>query len=208
MPLYALGAVKAELPADGEYWIAPGAVVLGRVKLAREASVWFGAVLRGDTEPITLGERTNVQDNSVLHTDPGIPLTIGRSCTIGHRATLHSCTIGDNTLVGIGATILNRHAHRQELSHRRAYVDPEGKEIPDGVLVLGSPGKVVRPLSAEEDPDADGVRGLLRYRIGAASKRSSSPMRAAARGLVLRLFLDRVVAPDLAHEQCRSRDRD
>lgn len=150
MPLYALGAVKAELPADGEYWIAPGAVVLGKVKLAREASVWFGAVLRGDTEHIALGERTNVQDNAVLHTDPGFPLTVGRSCTIGHRATLHSCTIGDNTLVGIGASILNRTRVGKNCLIGAHTLIPEGKEIPDGVLVLGSPGKVVRPLSEDE----------------------------------------------------------
>ena len=150
MALYALGNVKAGLPVDGEYWIAPGAVVLGNVKLEREASVWFGAVLRGDTEPITLGARSNVQDNSVLHTDPGVALTIGRSCTIGHRATLHSCTIGDNTLVGIGATILNGTRVGSNCLIGAHTLIPEGKVIPDGVLVLGSPGKVVRPLSAEE----------------------------------------------------------
>jgi len=107
-------------------------------------------VLRGDTEPITLGERTNVQDNAVLHTDPGIPLTIGRSCTVGHRATLHSCTIGDNTLVGIGATILNRTRVGNNCLIGAHTLIPEGKEIPDGVLVLGSPGKVVRPLTPAE----------------------------------------------------------
>jgi carbonic anhydrase/acetyltransferase-like protein (isoleucine patch superfamily) len=150
MALYTLNQIEAELPGDGAYWIAPGAVVVGNVKLAREASVWFGAVLRGDTEPITVGARSNVQDNAVLHTDPGVPLTIGRGCTIGHRATLHSCTIGDNTLVGIGATVLNGTRVGKNCLIGAHTLIPEGKEIPDGVLVLGSPGRVVRPLSEQE----------------------------------------------------------
>lgn len=150
MALYTLGEVKAELPEDGAYWIAPSASVIGKVTLKHEASVWFGAVLRGDTEPITLGERTNVQDNAVLHTDPGVPLTLGRGCTVGHRATLHSCTIGDNTLIGIGATVLNRARVGKNCLVGAHTLIPEGKEIPDGVLVLGSPSKVVRPLTEEE----------------------------------------------------------
>jgi carbonic anhydrase/acetyltransferase-like protein (isoleucine patch superfamily) len=150
MGLFTLDGVRAELPPNGEYWIAPSAIVVGRVRLDREASVWFGAVLRGDNEPITLGARSNVQDNCVLHTDPGLPLTLGRSCTIGHRATLHSCTIGDNTLVGIGATILNGTRIGKNCLIGAHTLIPEGKDIPDGVLVLGSPGKAVRPLSAEE----------------------------------------------------------
>ena len=108
MSVYALGDFVPDLPAAGTYWIAPNAVVLGRVRLLKEASVWFGATLRGDTEWIEVGEGSNVQDGSVLHTDPGCPLTIGRNVTIGHQVTLHGCTIGDGTLVGIGSIILNR----------------------------------------------------------------------------------------------------
>jgi carbonic anhydrase/acetyltransferase-like protein (isoleucine patch superfamily) len=107
MPVYALGDKKPILPAEGEYWIAPNAEVMGNVKLERNASVWFGAVLRGDNELITIGENSNVQDGSVLHTDPGSPLTIGANVTIGHMVMLHGCTIGEGSLVGIGSIVLN-----------------------------------------------------------------------------------------------------
>lgn len=146
--VYRLGAVEPELPPEGEYWIAPGATVLGRVRLERNASVWFGAVLRGDNDPIVVGENSNVQDGSVLHTDTGSPLTIGRNVTIGHQAMLHGCTVGDNTLIGIKATVLNgARIGRNCLIGAHALI-PEGKEIPDGSLVMGAPGKVVRELDA------------------------------------------------------------
>jgi carbonic anhydrase/acetyltransferase-like protein (isoleucine patch superfamily) len=150
MPLYALDGHRPEHPAEGQYWVAPDARLIGKVRLARHASVWFGAVLRGDNELLDVGENSNIQDLSVLHTDMGAPLTIGRNCTIGHRAMLHGCVIGDETLIGMGATILN-HARigRNCLIGAGALV-AEGKEIPDGSLVMGMPGRVVRALTPEE----------------------------------------------------------
>jgi carbonic anhydrase/acetyltransferase-like protein (isoleucine patch superfamily) len=144
--IYALDDIVPEIDADS--WIAPGARIVGRVRLAAGASVWFGAAIRGDTEQITLGEGSNVQENCVLHADPGFPLTIGRNCTIGHGAILHGCTIGDETLVGMGAVVLNgARIGRNCLLGAGALVG-EGKEISDGSLVLGSPGRVVRELDA------------------------------------------------------------
>ncbi len=149
MTIYALDGVSAELPEEGAYWIAPDAAVIGRVRLERHASIWFGAVLRGDNELILVGENSNVQDGCVLHTDLGAPLTIGANCTIGHKAILHGCTVGGNSLVGMGATILN-HAKigRNCLIGAHALVT-EGKVIPDNSLVMGAPAKVVRELTAE-----------------------------------------------------------
>ena len=149
MTLYALDGVSPELPEEGHYWVAPDAAVIGKVKLERNASVWFGAVLRGDNELILVGENSNVQDGCVLHTDMGSPLTIGRNCTIGHKAMLHGCSIGDNSLIGMGATILNNATiGRNCLIGANALV-AEGKVIPDNSLVMGMPGKVVRELDAE-----------------------------------------------------------
>lgn len=150
MTSYALGGVEPELPDDGECWIAPTASVMGRVILRKDASVWFGAVIRGDNEPIEVGEGSNVQDGCVLHTDPGFPLTIGRGCTIGHMVMLHGCTIGDGSLIGIGATVLNGARIGRNCLIGAHSLIPEGKEIPDGSLVMGAPGRVVRELSAEQ----------------------------------------------------------
>lgn len=144
--VYDLGAASPDLPPEGEYWIAPGAVVLGRVRLERNASVWFGAVVRGDNDPIVIGENSNVQDGSVLHTDEGVPLTIGRNVTIGHQAMLHGCTVGDNSLIGIKATVLNRAVIGRNCLIGAHALIPEGKVIPDNSLVMGAPGKVVREL--------------------------------------------------------------
>ena len=119
---------------------------MGRVLLERNASVWFGAVLRGDNELITVGENSNIQDNSVLHTDPGAPLTIGVGVTVGHQAMLHGCVIGDNSLIGIGATVLNRSVIGKNCLIGAHALVPEGKEIPDNSLVLGAPGRVARTL--------------------------------------------------------------
>lgn len=129
-------------------WVAPGAHVIGKVILRARASVWFGAAIRGDNEPIEIGEGTNVQENCVLHTDMGFPLTVGRDCTIGHKAMLHGCTIGDESLVGMGATILNGARIGKNCLIGAGALVTEGKEIPDGSLVLGAPGKVVRELDA------------------------------------------------------------
>jgi carbonic anhydrase/acetyltransferase-like protein (isoleucine patch superfamily) len=144
--LYSLGEVRPTLPPEGEYWIAPGATVLGNVVLKPGASVWFGAVLRGDNDPITVGENSNIQDGSVLHTDMGSPLTIGRDVTVGHKVMLHGCTIGDETLVGIGSIVLNGARIGRNCLIGANCLITEGKEIPDGSLVMGAPGKVVRQL--------------------------------------------------------------
>lgn len=144
--VYDLGAVSPDLPAEGDYWIAPGAVVLGRVRLERNASVWFGAVVRGDNDPIVIGENSNIQDGSVLHTDEGRPLTIGRGVTVGHQAMLHGCTVGDNSLIGIKATVLNGAVIGRNCLIGAHALIPEGKTIPDNSLVMGAPGKVVREL--------------------------------------------------------------
>ena len=149
MTVYALDGISPELPEEGEYWIAPSAVVIGKVRLERNASVWFGAVLRGDNELILVGENSNVQDACVLHTDPGAPLTIGRNCTIGHRAILHGCAIGDNTLIGMGATVLHRARIGANCLIGANTLITEGKVIPDNSLVMGAPGKVVGELNAE-----------------------------------------------------------
>jgi carbonic anhydrase/acetyltransferase-like protein (isoleucine patch superfamily) len=146
VPLYTLDGISPDLPGDGKFWIAPSADVMGRVRLLEDASVWFSAVLRGDNEWITIGEGSNVQDGCVLHTDPGAPLTIGKNCTIGHKAILHGCTIGDNSLVGMGAIILN-HAKigKNCLIGAGAFVG-ESKDIPDNSLVVGAPGKIIRQI--------------------------------------------------------------
>ena len=146
--LYRLGERAPEIAANGT-WIADSAAVIGAVRLKAEASVWFNAVLRGDNEWIEVGERSNVQDLAVLHTDPGAPLTIGRNVTIGHKVMLHGCTIGDNTLIGIGSTILN-HAEIPENCIVGAHaLITEGKRFEPGSLILGSPARVVRALDAE-----------------------------------------------------------
>ena len=151
MNIYQLGDKKPQTPNEGDYWIAPTAVVLGDVILKPGASVWFGVVIRGDNDPITIGERSNIQDNAVLHTDVGIPLTVGADVTVGHRAMLHGCTIGDNTLIGIGATILNRAVIGRNCIIGAHALIPEGKVIPDNSLVVGAPGKVIRELGATEE---------------------------------------------------------
>ncbi len=134
---------------DPTAWIAPDANIIGRVVLEAESSVWFGATLRGDNEEIRVGAGSNVQEASVLHTDLGYPLSIGANCTIGHRAMLHGCTIGEGSLIGMGATILNgARIGRGCLIGANALIT-EGKEIPDGALVMGAPGRVVRMLDPE-----------------------------------------------------------
>jgi carbonic anhydrase/acetyltransferase-like protein (isoleucine patch superfamily) len=150
MSVYNLGNVTPELPNDDEYWIAPTAAVMGAVILKKNASVWWGATLRGDNEAITVGEGSNVQDGSVLHTDHGSPLTIGSNVTVGHMVMLHGCTIGDNSLVGIGSIILNGAKIGKNCLIGANCLITEGKEIPDNSLVMGAPGKVVREVSPEQ----------------------------------------------------------
>ncbi|WP_436637036.1 gamma carbonic anhydrase family protein [Microbaculum sp. FT89] len=150
MTVYSLDGVGPDLPQDGRYWIAPNASVMGKVRLKADASVWFGAVLRGDNEWIEVGERSNVQDGCVLHTDMGFPLTIADDCTIGHMAILHGCTIGPCSLVGMGATVLNGVRVGENCLIGANALVPEGREIPNGSLVLGSPAKIVRVLTEAE----------------------------------------------------------
>lgn len=128
-------------------WIAPNATVIGNVRLEEGASVWFGAVLRGDNELIHIGRNSNVQDGAVMHTDPGSPLTLGTGVTVGHNAMLHGCTVGDYSLVGINAVVLNGARIGKHCIIGANALIAEGKEIPDGSLVVGSPGKVVRELT-------------------------------------------------------------
>ncbi len=150
MNVFNLGAVTPTFPADDEYWIAPNAVVLGNVVLKKNASVWFGAVLRGDNDVITIGENSNVQDNSVLHTDMGSPLTIGSNVTVGHMVMLHGCTIGDGSLVGIGSVILNGARIGKNCLVGAGALITENKEFPDGSMILGSPARVARALAPEQ----------------------------------------------------------
>lgn len=159
MALYELDGAKVETPDSGNYWVAPNAVVLGRVAIEEEASVWFGAVLRGDNELIRIGTRSNVQDGCVLHTDPGYPLTIGPDCTIGHMVMLHGCTIGRGSLIGIGSIILNGATIGDECLIGANTLIPEGKTIPPRSMVLGSPGKIVRELTDEDVQRFGGAAG-------------------------------------------------
>ena len=147
--LYTLDGLGLETESE-DWWVAPTAVVIGRVRLEHEAGVWWGAVLRGDNELITVGRGSNVQDNCVCHTDPGFPLIIGPNVTVGHMAVLHGCTIGEGTLVGIGAIVLNgARIGRNCLIGAKALI-AEGKEIPDNSLVMGMPGKVVGQVRPEQ----------------------------------------------------------
>jgi carbonic anhydrase/acetyltransferase-like protein (isoleucine patch superfamily) len=150
MTLYTLDDHAPVLPENGDYWVAPDANVIGKVVLEEGANIWFGATLRGDNEMIFVGAGSNIQENSVCHTDMGYPLTIGAGCTIGHKAMLHGCTIGENSLIGMGATVLNGAKIGKNCLIGACALITEGKEIPDGSLVMGSPGKVVRTLSEAE----------------------------------------------------------
>ena len=159
MALFELDGVRISTPGDGKFWVAPNAVLLGKVHLEEDASVWFGAVLRGDNEMITVGARSNVQDGSVLHTDPGFPLTIGADCTIGHMVMLHGCTIGRGSLICIGSIILNGAKIGEECVIGANSLIPEGKEISPRSMVMGSPGKIVRQLSDDEVKRFSGAAG-------------------------------------------------
>lgn len=146
MPIYELDGQAPEFPADKKYWVAETAVLIGKVRLKTDASVWFGAVLRGDNEWIELGLRSQIQDNATLHTDPGFPLTIGEDCVIGHKVMLHGCTVGNNSLIGMGAIVLNgARIGNNSLVGAGALVT-EGKSFPDNSLIVGSPARVIRNL--------------------------------------------------------------
>jgi len=154
MSIFSLGDRLPSLPPEGRYWVAPNAALIGDVRLEDEAAVWFGAVLRGDNEPIIVGARSNIQEHSTLHTDMGFPLTIGEECTVGHMAILHGCTIGDGSLVGMGSVILNGAKIGNGCLVGAKALVTEGKEFPDHSLIVGSPAKAVRTL------DAAAVAGL------------------------------------------------
>lgn len=146
MPLYRLGDRVPKLPGAGLYWIAPDAQVIGDVQLGEDAGIWFGAVLRGDNDPIVIGAGTNIQDGVMVHTDPGKAVTIGEGCTIGHHAIIHGCTIGNNSLVGMGATVLNGARIGDNCLVGANALITEGKNFPDNSLIVGSPARVVRTL--------------------------------------------------------------
>jgi carbonic anhydrase/acetyltransferase-like protein (isoleucine patch superfamily) len=146
MPIYELDGHRPEFPADGNYWIAETAVLIGKVRLKSFSSIWFGAVLRGDNEWIEIGERSQVQDNATLHTDPGFPMTIGANCVIGHNVMLHGCTVGDNSLIGMSAILLNGSKIGNGSLVGAGALVTEGKEFPDNSLIVGSPARAIRTL--------------------------------------------------------------
>jgi carbonic anhydrase/acetyltransferase-like protein (isoleucine patch superfamily) len=156
MAIFELDGQAPELPADGRYWIADSATVIGRVRLKSDASIWFGAVLRGDNEWIELGERSQIQDNATLHTDPGFPLAIGDNCVIGHNVVLHGCVIAPNSLIGMGAIVLNGARIGRNCLVGAGAVVTEGKEFADNSLILGAPARAVRAL------DEEGVQAIAR----------------------------------------------
>ena len=171
MALYEFGGIAPQLPENDAYWIADCAQVMGQVILKTDASVWFGAVIRGDNDRIVIGEESNVQDNAVIHTDPGIEVNIGRGVTIGHQAMLHGCTVGDYSLIGIGATILNGAKIGKNCLIGAHALVAEGKEIPDNSMVLGAPGRVVRQITPDREAMLRGsakvyVENYKRFKAG------------------------------------------
>jgi carbonic anhydrase/acetyltransferase-like protein (isoleucine patch superfamily) len=156
MPIYELGDARPEFPREGEYWIAETATLIGRVRLKEQTSVWFGAVLRGDNEWIELGERSQIQDNATLHTDPGFPMLIGSNCVIGHHVILHGCVIGGDSLVGMGAIMMNGSRIGTNCIVGAGAVITEGKTFPDNSLIVGAPARVVRTL---DDKAREMIRG-------------------------------------------------
>ena len=169
MSLYDLDGIRPQLGEN--VWVAPNATVIGDIRLADQASIWWNAVLRGDNDPIHIGRQTNIQDGSVLHTDAGIPMFIGERVTVGHLVMLHGCTIGDGSLIGIGSVILNRATIGKHCIVGANTLIPEGKSFPDRVLIVGSPGKIVRELTDEdvaklERSAAHYVTNAARYKAG------------------------------------------
>jgi carbonic anhydrase/acetyltransferase-like protein (isoleucine patch superfamily) len=159
MPIYALGSLTPNI--HPQTWIAPNASVIGQVHLEKNVSIWWACTLRGDIGPLYVGENTNIQDGSVLHTDPELPVTVGRDITIGHCATIHGCTIGEGSLIGMGATLLNYSVIGKQCLIGANTLIPEGKIIPDRSLVVGAPGRIVRQLTDEEVDEI--ARGTRRY---------------------------------------------
>jgi carbonic anhydrase/acetyltransferase-like protein (isoleucine patch superfamily) len=173
LALYSLDGVSPRTPESGRFFVAENAVVVGDVTLEEDVSVWFGATLRGDNEPIAVGARSNIQDGSVLHTDPGFPVVIGPDCTIGHAAIVHGCTLGTGTLIGMGATVLNGAKFGKFCLVGAGALVTEGKEFPDYSMILGSPAKAVKTLGPEWEIRLLGTAGRYvangrRYRDGMA----------------------------------------
>jgi carbonic anhydrase/acetyltransferase-like protein (isoleucine patch superfamily) len=169
MPIYRLADADLEVEDETAYWVAPTAVLIGKIVLKRNASIWFGAVLRGDNEPITIGENTNIQDLSVLHTDMGAPLTIGRDCTIGHMVMLHGCTIGEGALIGIKSTVLNHATIGDSCLVGAHALVTERKSFAPGNLITGAPAQIARALTPEQAAGlkrsaASYVQNYQRYR--------------------------------------------
>ncbi|HEX6363795.1 MAG TPA: gamma carbonic anhydrase family protein [Albitalea sp.] len=162
MPLYQLDDKKPQL-AEGA-WVAASATVIGDVRLGREVTVWFGSVIRGDSDTIAIGDRSNVQDGAVLHADPGFPLTLGENVSVGHQVMLHGCTIGDGSLIGIQSVVLNGARIGRNCLVGAGSLVTEGKEFPDGSMILGSPAKAVRQLTAEQ------IAGMQRIAAGYVEK--------------------------------------
>src|SRR5215212_5754089 len=162
MPLYSLDDVAPILPGPGRFWIAPDAHVIGNVRLGVDVGVWFGSVMRGDNELIDIGDGTNIQDGVVLHSDPGAPLTIGKGCTIGHRAIAHGCTVGDNSLIGMGASVLNHARIGANCIVGANALVTEGKAFPDNSLIVGAPARAVRTLDEET---IAGLRAAARHYV-------------------------------------------
>ena len=148
MPLYAIAGQQPSVPADS--WVAPSADLIADVRLGHEVGIWFGAVIRADNTPIVVGDRSNIQEGAMLHSDPGAPLSIGAGVTVGHHAILHGCTVGDNALIGMGATVLNRAVIGADSLVGAGALVTEGKAFPPGSLIVGAPARVARALSAEE----------------------------------------------------------
>ena len=164
--IYELGADRPDIACEGT-WIAASADVLGKVRLGAFSSIWFNAVLRGDNEWIDIGERSNIQDGAVLHTDPGCPLTIGRNVTVGHQAMLHGCTVHDNTLVGIGSTVLNKAVIPENCIVGAHALVTEGKTFEPGSLIIGSPAKAVKLL---DDAAIEGIRKSAEVYVANAAR--------------------------------------
>ena len=146
MPIYELDGQTPDLPEPGRFWVAPDAHVIGRVRLGADVGIWFGAVLRGDGEPLEVGERTNIQEGAMLHADPGFPLRIGADVTVGHHAIMHGCTVGAGALIGMGATVLNGARIGAGCLVGANALVTEGKDFPDNSLIVGAPAKAVRTL--------------------------------------------------------------
>jgi carbonic anhydrase/acetyltransferase-like protein (isoleucine patch superfamily) len=171
MPLYEIDGLAPTVPDNKRYWVAPDAQIVGNVSIGEDVSIWFGSILRGDNDSITLGARSNVQDGCLMHTDPGFPVKIAEGVSIGHGAVLHGCFVDENSLIGMGAIVLNgARIGKNCLVGARALIT-EGKEFPDGSLIIGSPAKVARPLEEHEierrRKAADGyVARYQRYKSG------------------------------------------